>query len=203
VLTDYWNKEQRKRSPIAWDILPAWMLWANGDLRTRNPVRADLLLFILFSGLRREDASTIKQSEVSFDLSKILRPKPKGGEDRAYDMPLSDFLEGIIQRRITDNPILYGQSCDWVFPAFDRDGRVGHVSEPKEKGRPSPHRLRDTYATAAHEAHVPTLDQKILMNHMLPEGGDVTEGYKRPSWDYLVGEQQRITDYLRQKARCA
>ena len=74
------------------------------------------------------------------------------------------------------------------------------MTEPKEEGRPLPHRLRDTYATAAHEAHVPAPDQKILMNHMLPEGADVTDDYKRPSWDYLVKEQQRITDYLRQKA---
>ena len=45
VLTDYWNKEHRKRSPLAWDTLPAWVLWANGDLRTRNPVRAVKIRF--------------------------------------------------------------------------------------------------------------------------------------------------------------
>jgi hypothetical protein len=39
------------------------------------------------------------------------------------------------------------------------------------------------------------------MNHMLPEGADVTDDYKRPSRDYLVKEQQRITDYLRLKAQ--
>jgi integrase len=137
---------------------------------------------------------------VKFHLTSEKYFVPKGGEDRAYDLPLSDLLKEIIRRRMTDNSTLYGNSCEWIFPTLDRRGRVGHVTEPKEEGRPLPHRLRDTYATAAHEAHVPAPDQKILMNHMLPEGADVTDDYKRPSWDYLVKEQQRITDYLRQKA---
>jgi len=39
---------------------------------------------------------------------------------------------------------------------------------------PSPHRLRDTFASAAHEARIHPMDLKILLNHSLP-GGDVTE----------------------------
>jgi hypothetical protein len=93
---------------------------------------------------------------------------------------------------------MFGKS-EWLFPSFARNGTVTHVVSPTEEGRPSPHRLRDTYATAAHEAEIPRLDQKILMNHKLPKGGDVTEGYQRPSWDHLVQQQERIAQFLVRK----
>lgn len=196
VLSEYWNRERRKRSPIPWEQLPEWGRWVNGELRDRNPVRADLQLFLLFSGLRRTDACTIEVREVSVPLRKVFRPRPKGGEDRAYDMPMSNVLLDILTRRIRDNNQIFNADCRWVFPAFDKGGRIGFIREPKEEGRPSPHRLRDTYATAAHEAGVARLDQKILMNHVLSDGGDVTEGYQRPSWNHIVLQQERISAFL-------
>lgn len=195
VLSDRWNKEVRKRAPVAWDRLGEWSLWIDGELRTRNPVRADLFLFILFTGLRSTDAATVKWNDVNFKDEKLHRPSPKGGSDRAFDVPLSDPIIEILERRKTENPILYGKSCPWVFPAFDRHGKVSHVSELKEGAQPSPHRLRDTFATAAHEAGIASLDIKILMNHVLPQG-DVTEGYMRPTLNHLREQQQRISHFL-------
>jgi len=73
-------------------------------------------------------------------------------------------------------------------------GETTHMIEANEQryeaGRkvrhlPSPHRLRDTFATAAHEARVHPLDLKILMNHALPAADDVTLGYIRPSIEHL------------------
>ena len=200
VLSEYWNPESRKRRPVSWEALPEWVSWANVDLRRKNPVRADLQLFLLFSGLRSEDARSIRTDEIDLTGKKILRPKPKGGEDRAYDLPLSCVLQAIIARRIRYNPHIYGSRCEWLFPTVGDDGSVKHIVAARERDRPSPHRLRDTYLTAAHEAHVPSLDQKILVNHMLPLSGDVTDGYKRPSWDYLVEQQEVITRFLLEKA---
>lgn len=68
-----------------------------------------------------------------------------------------------------------------AFPTRDREGRVVPVREPKEKGLPSPHRLRDTFATACLEAGIGSLETKVLMNHALPSG-DVTMGYQRRLW---------------------
>jgi len=198
VLGDRWNKEVRKRAPMAWDRLTDWSLWIDGALRDRNPVRADLFLFILFTGLRSTDAATIRWQDVNLTERKLHRPTPKGGADRAFDVPLSKFLIGILGRRKEENPVAYGKNCPWVFPAFDRHGRVSHVSELKEAGQPSPHRLRDTFATAAHEAGVASLDIKVLMNHVLPQG-DVTEGYMRPAMEHLLAQQERISSFLLDK----
>jgi integrase len=195
VLGDRWNREVRRRAPVTWERLGDWSLWLNGELRIRNPVRADLLQFILFTGLRSTDAATVRWSEIKLDKKTLHRPCPKGGEDRAFDIPLSDFLIELLERRKQENPVLFGKRCPWVFPTFDRHHHLSHVSELKEAGQPSPHRLRDTFATAAHEAGVSLFDTKILMNHALPLG-DVTEGYMRPTMEHLAKQQKRISDFL-------
>ncbi len=66
---------------------------------------------------------------------------------------------------------------------------------------PSPHRLRDTYLTAAHEAGLSPWDIKILVNHTLPDSGDVTAGYLRPSLEHLRGCQERVAAFLLHRAR--
>lgn len=198
VLGDRWNKEVRKRAPVTWERLGDWSLWVDGELRVRNPVRADLFHFILFTGLRSTDAATVRWDDIKLDKRTLHRPIPKGGEDKAFDIPLSDFLIELLQRRKQENPIPYGKKCPWVFPTLDRHGRVSHVSELKESGQPSPHRLRDTFATAAHEAGVLLFDTKILMNHALPVG-DVTEGYMRPTMEHLAKQQERISRFLLDK----
>ncbi|MBI1425580.1 MAG: DUF4102 domain-containing protein [Gammaproteobacteria bacterium] len=198
VLGDRWNKEVRKRSPVTWDRLGDWSLWVEGELRLRNPVRADLFLFLLFTGLRSTDAATVRWDEVNFNKRTLHRPCPKGGEDKAFDIPLSDFHIELLQRRKQENPIAYGKKCPWVFPTFDRHHHLSHVSELKEAGQPSPHRLRDTFATAAHEAGVMLFDIKILMNHEA-SGNDVTEGYMRPTMEHLAKQQEKISRFLLEK----
>jgi integrase len=172
-------------------------------LRRRNSVRADLQLFTLFTGLRTTDARTIRLDEITMRDHKIHRPEPKGGEDRAYDLPLSSFLEEIVLRRLAENAAFYGEQCRWLFPSFSSSGVPTFVAHPHEVGRPSPHRLRDTYLTAAHEAKILPLDQKILVNHVLPSGGDDTEGYQRPSWEHVIEQQEIITAFLIRKAGSA
>ena len=72
------------------------------------------------------------------------------------------------------------------------------MTDPSPSPDPTPHRLRDTYATAAQEAGVGFLELKILLNHALQKG-DVTVGYIRPSLEHLRACQERITGFLRQK----
>lgn len=84
-------------------------------------------------------------------------------------------------------------------------GGVTHVQQTKEQryvaGKkvtafPSPHRLRDTFSTAAHEAGVDWYDLKVLMNHALPSNGDVTMDYIRVSVDHLRGATEKISAFL-------
>jgi integrase len=205
------NAQRRKRSPIPWGELPAWWerVWA-----IENPVRRDLHILTLLTGLRSGDAKTIRWADVDFDAGTLHRPRPKGGVDRAFTIPLCRFALAMLARRRMDNLRYFSSDQGWVFPSRDREGRVTHVREQKEyryaKGAgdelrkerylPSPHRLRDTFASACREAGVGLFETKVLMNHVLPEQ-DVTESYQRPSMDYLRGCVERVAAFLLARAK--
>lgn len=205
-----WNRGRRRRSPIAWDDLPAW--WDRVHAM-HNPIRRDLQLLLLFTGLRSTDAKTIRWEHVDMVRKTLHRPKPKGGVDRAFTIPLAEFVLGILRRRRRENDVLFPGS-EWVFPTRVKGGAVSHVAEVKElrgivteKGTeskvgvlPSPHRLRDTFLTAAHECDVRELNIKTLANHAMP-GGDVTEGYIRPDVEHLRACVEKVASFLLGKAK--
>lgn len=196
------NRVRRRREPVSWADLPAWYERVQA---IDNPIRRDLQMFILFTGLRATDAKTVRWEEVNFEAGTLFRPKPKGGEDRAFTVPVSETVLEILRRRRDENHFMYPDDAGWVFPSKDIKGRVKHVAQVKEQrydamGKkvghlPSPHRLRDTFATAGHEARLHPLDLKVLMNHSLP-AGDVTEGYIRPSVEHLRESIERVAAFL-------
>jgi hypothetical protein len=79
------HKMKRRRAPIAWANLPSW--WATVE-SLKNPVRRDLQRLLLFTGLRSTDGKTIRWEHIDFEAGTLHRPKPKGGEDRAFTIPL-------------------------------------------------------------------------------------------------------------------
>ncbi|MGE3171536.1 MAG: tyrosine-type recombinase/integrase [Planctomycetota bacterium] len=200
------HKQRRRREPITWDALPAW--WQQVQ-EIENPVMRDYQFLMLFTGLRRHDARTIRWEDLRDDGS-LHRPRPKGGEDRAFTVPVAEFVLELLERRRAENRELFpAGDGGWVFPARAKAGHVTHLYEARVMryvdGKrlpatlPSPHRLRDTFATAAHEAGVHPFDLKILMNHSLASK-DVTEGYVRPSDGHLRGCAERIAKFLLKKA---
>lgn len=202
VIAVTFNRVRRRREPIAWTDLPEWRRKVDG---ITNPIRRDLQLFLLLTGLRSLDARTVRWEHVDFEAGTIHRPKPKGGEDRAFTVPVAEVVLAMLRGRRLGNGELPLGDEGWVFPSIDRQGCVTHVVEAKEQryvdGRkvaylPSPHRLRDTFASAAHEARVHPLDLKVLMNHALPAADDVTQGYIRPSIEHLRGCVEQIAGFL-------
>ncbi len=206
------NRERRKREPIAWGDLPAWAERIDG---IANPIRRDLWWFVLLTGLRDGDARSVRWEHVDFEAGTIHRPQPKGGEDRAFTVPLSGHVLELLRQRRANNPRDFGYNdCGWVWPSWSRGQKqVQPINQLKEQeywrddtGQqrkrtigPSPHRLRDTYLTACHECRIHPLDEKILVNHRLP-GGDVTEGYIRPSSEHLRECVGLVTAFLLAKA---
>lgn len=112
------------------------------------------------AGVRNEPAKGAK--------ARCTAPAPRGGEDRAFTVPLPGFLPGLLRRRRDENRVLFGDDSGWAFPSRSTSGRVTHVREAKEqryaprrtKGEklrkvnwlPSPHRLRDTFVAACVES---------------------------------------------------
>ena len=200
------NKTKRRREPIAWTDLPAWRERVDG---IQNPIRRDLQLFILFTGLRSTDARTVRWEHVDFEKGTVHRPNPKGGEDHAFTVPLARCVRDLLNVRREENKLIYANDGGWVFPSQNMKGEVTYVAQGKEQrynkeGKkveylPSPHRLRDTFASAAHEARIHPLDLKVLMNHRLASSDDVTEGYIRPSVDHLRESVEHLANFLLEK----
>jgi integrase len=137
-----WNKEngttayvERRREPIPWSRLPAW----RGDvLSLENPVRQDYNLIALLTGLRRNDAATMRWEHVNltdepmetrvWNTSKqaweqielpprtLLRPSPKGGAKCAFSVPLSSEMIKILEKRRAQNASVFDDDDGWVFP---------------------------------------------------------------------------------------
>lgn len=197
------NKEYRRQDPIAWDDLPAWY----SAVQQLSPVRRDLALFTLLTGLRRRDAASVRWEDIDFDAGTLHRPEPKGGPERAFTIPLSRRVLEILRGRHEENEVFfdcYGGDSGWVFPTRIWPGgelQISHVREPygrAVKRLPelrSPHRLRDTYISAAHELDVNVLDIKVLVNHRFASR-DVTDGYKRASVERLREHQERVSTFL-------
>lgn len=137
-----WNKEggaddyvERRREPVSWSKLPTWKATVDA---IKNPVRRDYNLICLLTGLRRNDAASMRWEHVNlsdepFDTRMwnankkawepiqlaprtVLRPSPKGGAKRSFSLPLSSELIKLLTRRRQDNAALFKSDNGWVFP---------------------------------------------------------------------------------------
>jgi integrase len=165
VMAIDWNVEHRRDTGMGEDDLGDWF---ERLLALDKPLRREFHLFTLLSGSR---PTAIKVARVEhLDLRKrILHiPKPKGGADKAFDIPLSRAMIRCLVRAMRIGRMLFPVQSDyWLFPA---DSASGHLIDHKEDRDVLPkwgNDLRQTYRTLAQVAEVSELDIHLLMNHSL------------------------------------
>ncbi|MBI5321741.1 integrase family protein [Bradyrhizobium sp.] len=189
-----WNKEHRRNSGMGPNDIGGWLkeLYA-----MENPLRREFHLLILFSGSRPTALKKVRIEHIDLRARLIHIPQPKGGEDKAFDIPLSRPMIRCVVRAIRWGQIMYSeQAKSWLFPA---DSEIGHLVEHKEVRDVLSkwgNELRQSYRTLAQAAGISELDIHLLMNHSLP---GVNAGYitrDRLLRDHLRQQQQRISELV-------
>src|SRR5438105_5865185 len=145
-----WNKEHRRNTGMGPKDISGWLreLYAMD-----NPLRREFHLFTLFSGSRPTALKKIRLDHVDLQKRMIYIPRPKGGEEKAFDIPLSRPMIRCIIRAIRSGRIMYPeQGKSRLFPA---DSEAGHLVEHKEERNVLSkwgNDLRQSYRTLAHAA---------------------------------------------------
>jgi integrase len=185
-----WYKEKRRKSAIPLASLPGWF---ENVAEMRNEMKRDLFLLTLLTGLRKATACSVRREAIDLKHGSLHIPRPKGGEDRAFTIPLSDVALAVCARRLA------ATNSDWLFPSST--SKSGHIEDPRPEPheftvRFTPHGLRASFISAAHAAGVSDRHAQLLANHSV-HGSDVHGGYILPDTEALRPSQQRITDYFK------
>ncbi|WP_085807773.1 tyrosine-type recombinase/integrase [Roseovarius albus] len=154
--------------------------WRHAVEALQNPIHTVFYELLLFTGLRKSEALTLKWEQVLED--RIHLPMTKNG--RSFDLPILQVHHEILAP-------MRSLSATWVFPS--PKSMTGHVTGPAKFGW-SPHAHRRTFATVAMEAGV--LEEVVgrLLNHTpLSITG---QRYALPSLDALRPAMETVCSEL-------
>jgi integrase len=193
-----WNKERRRNTGMGMNDVGGWLK----ELKVLpNPLRREFHLLTLLSGSRPTALKNVRIEHIDLRRRLVNIPRPKGGEEKAFDIPLSRPMIRCIIRTIRLGRILYPEQASiWLFPA---ESETGHLEEHKEdRGVLSKwgNDLRQSYRTLAQAAGVSELDVHLLMNHSLP---GVNAGYitrDKLLRDHLRKQQERVSAMVAERA---
>ena len=193
--TKSWNAESRRSNTIGRTQLEPWyravrsLSESNGEFERTV---GDYLLFVLLTGLRRREATSLRISDVDFGEKSFTVFVTKNRLPLA--LPMSDATEELLRRRCDESTTSY------VFHGSGKDGRlndprrlIGDIRKNSEVGF-TVHDLRRTFMTLAESLDVSAYSLKRLVNHS--PGSDVTAGYIRMDVERLRKPTQEITDYI-------
>lgn len=192
-----WFNVKAERTALPANQLAPWHAGVTDAKVVANPIRRDFLLFVLFTGMRREAASVVRWSDIDLTAKTLLVRKPKGGEDRAFTLPLPAFVVALLKARRKENPKLAAQGLvpeeglEYVFPAFGRDG---HIAEPREEipgVKFTTHDLRRTFATVDESLDIAPYALGALLNHAQP-GATQTAKYVRHDVERLRAPMEKV-----------
>lgn len=132
----------------------------------------DLFLFLFYTGARISEALQLDAGDVSRDCASVTIRTLKGGPART--IPITADLRGALRRRVNlcdpairpnKNRIDIGSK---LFPIGERTfrGRLARAARAAGvPGRISPHTLRHTFATLAHQAGASSRTVQALLGH--------------------------------------
>src|SRR6185437_9626471 len=110
-----WNRNVRRRTLIK----PHQMaLWFQTVLSMENDTYRDFLLFLIFTGVRKSEATYLRWENVDLDERSFLLRETKNGD--MHELPLCDYLYKILFERYKRQG-----GAGYVFPGETADGCMG------------------------------------------------------------------------------
>ena len=194
--TRAWYRVDRRQTVIKPHQLSPWheavMSLKQDQISNQSAMVADYLLFLLFTGLRRQEAATLKWSNIDLDDRSFTLTDTKNREP--LTLPLTDFVFDLLQSRkaTTDS--------EYVFAG---DGKAGYLIEPRRQVQKviqlsevsfTLHDLRRTFITIAESIDISAYALKRLVNHKMTN--DVTAGYIISDIERLRKPMQQISSQL-------
>jgi len=159
-VVDYHPPRPRHDRGMGLDDLAVW--WSDVK-KVRNPIRRELGLFMLLTGLRSGDARTSSNVNLNETDKTLFIPAPKGenkkkGRRRAFTLLLSDAALACIHRARALNK----QPTELLFPSptggvFDN----ANLGKAERRG----HDLRHTWETIAEDLGVEEITIARMLNH--------------------------------------
>lgn len=187
--TRAWYRVERRQTFIKAHELA---LWYAGVQQLENETLRDYLLLIILTGLRRQEAATLRWDQVDLKAKTLTVLDTKNHE--SHTLPLSNYLYELLSSRSQK------RSNEYVFPGT---GAAGHIIEPRKQMANvtkfsgihfTVHDLRRTFITIAEGLDISAYALKRLMNHKM--SGDITAGYIVTDVERLRKPMQQITDYF-------
>ena len=187
-----WFAVHRRERMVRAEELPKFY---RAIMELPSAVGRDYLLLLLFTGLRRSEASTLTWDFIDFGARVIRVPAAQTKAGRKLDLPMTDVVHDLLVARRA-----LGKDR-FVFPGA---GRSGHITEPKFPLAAiaratgitiSAHDLRRTFVTVAESTDISPMALRALVNHSL--GSDVTSGYVQMTAERLREPAQRVADRLK------
>lgn len=193
---DAWYDVKPKKTIIKQSQLTDWYQGIKALKEVMPYERAemwqDFFLLILFTGLRRQEASKMRWADVDLNGKTFTVHDTKNGD--SHTLPMSDYLYELFLRRKGH------LATQYVFPC---DSESGHIVEPKTAMsrvvelsgiKFTLHDLRRTFITTAERLDIPAYSLKRLLNHRMKN--DITSGYIITDPERLRRPMQIITTSL-------
>lgn len=151
-------------------FIDAWISLVGNNIV--NTVQGDFVLWLLMTGLRLDEARTLKWSDIDLDNFLITIQDTKNGKPHA--LPFTPLMSDLLDRRRKYNP----ETNPYIFPARIGKGlsEEKHIVDCrktldricKDANTPTirPHDLRRSFATILEELDISESNIKALMNHV-------------------------------------
>ncbi len=198
-----WYKEKPRTNTIQPNDLKKWFdatsnLSSHNNNLIRNNVSStvsDLLMFILFTGLRKSEALGLLWEDVDFENTHFTVRDTKNHSD--HNLPLTTFTTNLLlKRKITTESQYVFTGSNGIQQLYNPYKQIKKVNE--ESGvKFTMHDLRRTFTTIASSLEIQLHVVLLLTNHS-PTGVTVKH-YIQPSIETLRKPMQQINDYILEK----